>query len=285
MAGIEAGISAILAYAADNAHGYELRERDYDIGTDCAGLGRYYAAAVEGVNVGSMPDMHSWDIASKLQARGWQVLSFSEQAKRRGDILVRVDPKGGTGHVVVYLGDNRICGAEGDWDGRAGDGSGTEICERGYYSYGYSKIVRWPGEMAPERVTIETVTNGVYRLYNPNSGQHLFTADHSEAESLANSGWSFEGVPFRSGSGEPVWRLYNKFSGAHMLTADGTEGMDMAVAGWQVESEAFAQGSSRDCYRLYNKNNGDHVFTVDETERESLRKAGWSDEGAAFRVD
>ena len=284
MAGIEAGISAILAYAADDAHGYELRERDYGIGTDCAGLGRYYAASVEGVSVGSMPDMHSWDIADKLRTRGWQVLSFSEQAKTRGDILVRVDPTSGTGHVVVYLGNNRICGAEGNWDGKAGDGSGREICERSYYQYGYSKIVRWPGEKAPERITIEAVTNGIYRLYNPNSGLHHFTSDHGEAETLANAGWTYEGVAFRGGTGAKVYRLYNPNNGAHLLSKDTEEGMDAGVAGWDVEKIEFREGSSKDAYRLYNPSNGDHLYTTSADERMSLVRAGWSDEGVAFRV-
>ena len=144
MAGVEAGVSAALAYASDDCHGYELRERDYDVGTDCAGLARLYAAAVEGVSLSSYPEMHTWDIRSVLVKRGWQAISFSEPAMRRGDLLVREDPSGGTGHTVVYLGSRRIVGAEGDWDGRRGDSSGQEVTERSYYSHGYKWILRPP---------------------------------------------------------------------------------------------------------------------------------------------
>ena len=280
MAGIESGISTALTYADDNTHGYELRERDYDIGTDCAGLGRLYAAAVEGVSVGSYPDMHSWDIADKLRVRGWQVIDFSEGAKQRGDILVRVDPKGGTGHVVIYLGDGRIVGAEGDWDGKRGDSSGREICERSYYSYGYKYIVRLPEGAG--KVSIEKVDNAVYRLYNPNAGQHLFTASHSEAESLASIGWEYEGVAFKVGSGYRIYRLYNPFTGAHMLTASSYEGMSLAVLGWVVESVAFYAGGSVQVYRVYNPGNGDHVFTTSSEECDNLLSVGWADEGIAF---
>ena len=283
MAGIEGGIATVLTYADDNSHGYELRERDYDIGTDCAGLGRLYAAAVEGVSVGSMPDMHSWDIAERLRRRGWSVLSFSEQAKRRGDILARVDPQGGTGHVVIYLGDGRIVGAEGDWDGRAGDSSGREICERSYYQYGYDYIVR-PTEGAG-KVSIKEEKGAVYRLYNPNSGQHHLTASHSEAESLASIGWNYEGVAFKGGDGDPVYRLYNPFGGQHMLTASAEEGMSLAIAGWVVESVAFKAGDRSDVYRLYNPNNGDHLYTTSTEERDSLVKAGWQSEGVAFKAN
>lgn len=144
MAGVEAGVSAALAYARDDSHGYELRERDYGVGTDCAGLARLYAAAVEGVSLSSYPEMHTWDMRSVLTKRGWQAVSFSESAMRRGDLLVREDPSGGTGHTVVYLGNRRIVGAEGDWDGRRGDSSGREVTERSYYSYGYKWILRPP---------------------------------------------------------------------------------------------------------------------------------------------
>ena len=283
MAGIEGGIATVLTYASDNSHGYELRERDYDIGTDCAGLGRLYAAAVEGASVEGYPDMHSWDIAEKLKARGWQVIDFAESKKKRGDILARVDPKGGTGHVVIYLGDGRIVGAEGDWDGRRGDSSGREICERSYYSYGYKYIAR-PPEGAG-KVSIEKVDNAVYRLYNPNAGQHLFTAVHSEAERLVSIGWEYEGVAFKTGSRYPVYRLYNPFGGAHMLTARASEGMSLAVSGWVVEAIAFYTGGSASVYRLYNPGNGDHVFTTSTEERDSLLSAGWTDEGIAFAAN
>lgn len=282
MAGIESGIATILTYADDNRHGYELRERDYDIGTDCAGLGRLYAAAVEGVSVNGYPDMHSWDIADKLRARGWQVIDFSESKKKRGDILVRVDPEGGTGHVVIYLGGGRIVGAEGDWDGKRGDSSGREICERSYYSYGYKYIVRPPEEAS---VSIKEEKGAVYRLYNPNDGQHHLTASHSEAETLASVGWDYEGVAFKAGSGAAVYRLYSPFGGQHMLTASAAEGMSLAIAGWVVESVAFKAGDKSDAYRVYNPNNGDHLFTTDTEERDSLVKAGWADEGVAFKAN
>lgn len=285
MAGIESGIQTILTYAADNRHGYELRQRDYDLGTDCAGLGRLYAASVEGVDVTGYPDCHSWDIADVLVGRGWQVMGFSEAAKQRGDILVRVDPSGGTGHVVVYLGDDRICEAANNYDGKRGDGSGREILERSYYSYGYKYIVRPVKKEKKPKVSIESVDGGVYRLYNPNSGQHLFTTDHAEAETLANAGWTYEGAPFKEGTGARVVRLYNPFGGAHMLTASDKEVVDLAIAKWVVEGVGLKQGTSKDVCRLYNPNNGDHVFTVDVAERDSLKAAGWTDEGVGFKAD
>ena len=152
MAGIEDGIAAALAYAADDRHGYELRSGDhwpgsYSIGTDCAGLARLYAAAVEGVALDGYPDFGTWNEVATLTKRGWRDIPFSRSAMRRGDILVRALGDS-TGHTVVYLGGSRIVGAESNWDGKRGDGSGAEVTERSYYDYKYNHILRWEGEPA-----------------------------------------------------------------------------------------------------------------------------------------
>jgi len=145
MAGIEDGIAQTLAYAADDSHGYELQCRRYGIGTDCAGLMILYAAAVEGVPLEQYPNFHTWTEVSVLTARGWKDIPFSESEKRRGDILLRALGDS-TGHTVLYLGNNRIVGAENNWDGKQGDSSGAEVTERSYYAYKYNHILRWEGE-------------------------------------------------------------------------------------------------------------------------------------------
>ena len=43
---------------------------------------------------------------------------------------------------------------------------------------------------------IPSEENAVYRLYNPNDGQHMFTASHYEAVNLQNLGWTYEGIAF-----------------------------------------------------------------------------------------
>lgn len=148
--GIEAGIADIEKYAADNSKGYELAGRDYDIGTDCSGLARRYAAKVEGVPLSKYPDFSTRSMRKTLQKRGWKVIKFSVSAMKRGDLLLKEIP-GGTGHVVVYIGDMRIIGAEGNWDNKHGDGDGTEICERNYYTYGYNYILRWDDDAVTEQ--------------------------------------------------------------------------------------------------------------------------------------
>lgn len=136
----------------------------------------------------------------------------------------------------------------------------------------------------PERVSIERVDHGVYRLYNPSNGDHLFTPNHAEAENVAAMGWTYEGVAWKAGDGEPVERLYNPNSGMHMLTASTDEHNGLVAAGWKCEGEAFRSGSGADVYRLYNTSNGAHHFTTDASERDDLVRAGWTNEGVAFKT-
>ncbi|EJW93331.1 hypothetical protein EVA_18563 [gut metagenome] len=35
---------------------------------------------------------------------------------------------------------------------------------------------------------------GIFRLYNPNSGEHFYTADRNEKDGLIAAGWNFEGL-------------------------------------------------------------------------------------------
>lgn len=43
---------------------------------------------------------------------------------------------------------------------------------------------------------IPTEENAVYRLCNPNDGQHMLTADHEEAVKLQSLGWTYESIAF-----------------------------------------------------------------------------------------
>lgn len=137
----------------------------------------------------------------------------------------------------------------------------------------------------PVKVSIDAVDNALYRLYNPNNGDHLLTPNHSEAETIAGMGWTYEGVAGLTGDGDEVTRLYNPGNGLHMLTASHSEHDGLIKAGWLCEGEAFRAGTKHDMYRLYNPNNGAHHFTTATSERDGLKSAGWTYEGVAFKVN
>ena len=56
----------------------------------------------------------------------------------------------------------------------------------------------------------------MYRMYNPNSGEHLYTRSVGERDNLKRYGWHYEGVAWQAPtSGSPVYRLYNRYNGEH----------------------------------------------------------------------
>ena len=152
---VERGIAQVEAYAADQSHGYEFGSHsNYDLGTDCSGLARMYAAAVEGIGLEGYPDFSTRTMRGVLAGRGWQALPYSRAALVRGDLLLK--EIAGVGHVVVYVGGGRIVGAEGNWDSRHGDSSGREVCEKALYDFGWNWILRPPVAAEGKQETIGT---------------------------------------------------------------------------------------------------------------------------------
>jgi hypothetical protein len=129
----------------------------------------------------------------------------------------------------------------------------------------------------------------MYRLYNPNSGEHFFTAKVGEKDILVNLGWKYESIPWDAPavSDIPVYRVYNPNSGDHHFTANAAERDILVGLGWNDEGIGWysADGSGQPVYRLYNPNAtgaGSHHFTASEEERDMLIGLGWRDEGIGW---
>ena len=79
----------------------------------------------------------------------------------------------------------------------------------------------------------------VYRLYNPNAGDHHYTPSEQEKENLVAAGWQYEGIGWYSddAKGIGLHRLYNPNAdaGAHHYTTSDVEKDDLVAAGWQYE--------------------------------------------------
>lgn len=140
--------------------------------------------------------------------------------------------------------------------------------------------------MESDAATLAAATQDVLRLYNRWSGEHLYTTNRTEYNSLGKVGWSGEGTAWaapNSGS-NPVWRLYNRWSGDHLLTSDRKEYDALGRAGWNREGVAFYSGGGVSVWRLYNRwlKAGTHLLTTDKTEYDNLIRDGWSGEGIAF---
>lgn len=94
----------------------------------------------------------------------------------------------------------------------------------------------------------------VVRLYNPWTGEHLFSADQAEVAAREKDGWKNEGT---------FWKAY-----AH-------------VGDWQDKFQASQKWGTA-VYRLYNANNGEHLYTTSHEEYNNLKAIGWTGEGISF---
>ena len=126
------------------------------------------------------------------------------------------------------------------------------------------------------------------RLYNPNSGEHFYTASEREKKALVKQGWNYEGVAWEgpSWSNTPVYRLYNESAGDHHYTTKAKERDNLVKAGWKDEGIGWYSddAKSKPLYRLYNPNatTGSHHYTTSARERDQLVKIGWNDEGIGW---
>ncbi len=148
------------------------------------------------------------------------------------------------------------------------------------------------GYKATCTVTVANITSiNIYRLYNPYSGEHLFTTNDWERQYLASIGWDDEGIAWTSpsSSGVPVYRLFNPYSGEHHYTSNLGERNYLIILGWLDEGigwysiDYHTKGTP--IYRLFNpyiSGIGAHHYTKNEFERDYLRSLGWNYEGIGW---
>lgn len=136
-------------------------------------------------------------------------------------------------------------------------------------------------------VRIRTVP--MFRLFNPNTGEHFYTGSEEERDSLVAVGWNYEGVAWNAPvrGGEPVYRCFNPNSGDHHYTMSREETVNLMAAGWNYEGVAWnsaAADGNVPQYRLYNPNAqcGIHHYTSSTEERDYLVNLGWIFEGIGW---
>lgn len=127
----------------------------------------------------------------------------------------------------------------------------------------------------------------MYRLYNPNSGEHFYTKDAGERNHLITSGWDSEGIGWVApDNGEQVYRVYNANAGDHHYTMSLSERDHLVSVGWKNEGTGWFSDSARRApiYRAYNPNAkaGSHNYSAHSSEQQGLISAGWQDEQVAW---
>ncbi len=134
-------------------------------------------------------------------------------------------------------------------------------------------------------------TKPMYRLYNPYSREHLYTADANERDTLVKRGWQNEGIAWYApvSSKTPVYRLYNKYSYEHFYTTDAYERSVLIKNGWNDEGIGWYSddGKGVPVYRAFHPKlpaTGCHHFTADTYEYGVItsKAGGWTAEGIAW---
>ena len=145
------------------------------------------------------------------------------------------------------------------------------------------------------------------RLYNPNSGEHFYTKDLNEKDTLVELGWKDEGTAWVSptaATNKPVYRLYNPNAGDHHYTMNAYEKDALVSVGWKFEGVGWNDYTSDvnynfnvtndnggytikgvDVLREYNPNAkaaGAHNYTINPAENDFLVTVGWLDEGIGW---
>lgn len=132
----------------------------------------------------------------------------------------------------------------------------------------------------------------VYRVYNPDNGEHLYTLDANEVNVLTtNYGWQDEGTGwYAPTSGTAVYRLYNNALLNHLYTTDENEVKTLLKdSNWTIDNNGnpvFYSGGNVGIYRLYNRGlQGQHLLTTDSNEYSVLPSYGWTQEGTALYAE
>lgn len=139
-----------------------------------------------------------------------------------------------------------------------------------------------------KNVKLERPTMNMFRMYDPNSGEHFYTGSEVEKNNLIAAGWDYEGVGFTFPltTGAPVYRLYDPITGEHLYTMNEDEKIYLVSKGWNMEGVAFNSAYDTEVpqYRLHNPNEtrGAYHFTSSTEERDFLLSIGWEYQGIGF---
>lgn len=102
----------------------------------------------------------------------------------------------------------------------------------------------WKSEEIKGKSTAVEKGDPVFRLYNPNTKEHLYSMDLNEKNHLTSKqGWRYEGIVFFSGGNTPLTRLYNSKAVAyncHLLTSDQNEIKTLMARGWKNEGLSWS---------------------------------------------
>ena len=151
--------------------------------------------------------------------------------------------------------------------------------------YSGKLILDYSSEEEPQ---VEPQVAPLYRLYNPYTHEHFFTAETTENDNLVRLGWKSEGgvgYIYKHAEKGGVYRLYNPTTGEHHYTMNEDEVATCVKAGWKNEGVKWFSAQDKEVtlnklYSMYNpyEKKFYHHYTADAKEIEQMVKAGWRKE-------
>lgn len=208
------------------------------------------------------------DVQTVTRSHNMWTISGSIKSLTQDFIYYDLDSTGGQSGSPIYNQSNQVVGVHGY--GSDTGNFGVRINDEKY-----STISSW-----------NMRTQSVFRLYNPNSGEHYYTAKGKEVYSLMSAGWIYENCAwFGNDAGYNVYQLYNPNAGDHLFTMNENERTFLENSGWLYEGIAWGTDlTGYPVYRLYNPNatTGSHLYTISEEEKDYLVSTGWQNDGIVF---
>ena len=128
------------------------------------------------------------------------------------------------------------------------------------------------------------VTVDMFRLYNPNSGEHFYTSNEAERAELIALGWNDEGIGWIAPnmSSVPVYRLYNPIGGEHHYTTNAGERDSLIAAGWNDEGIGWFSNEHMGFYADEAQTMPRERYTEDSYLASIWVMAGWVDIGGGW---
>ena len=148
----------------------------------------------------------------------------------------------------------------------------------------------WGAAPGPDQLT------SIYRLYNPGTGFHLFSANRGEIDQVTGQGFVNEGVAYRTSAvaSQGLHRFYQLASGRHFysasdgerdaLLANSASGYLYEGVAYQVYAATAAPLNTSPVVRFYDPATATHFYTASPAEQQILQttQPGWRMEGVAW---
>ena len=240
----------------------------------------------------------SWILSNKRTCQPGDIVLFDWDSNNTSNHYTGLDHIGfieaNLGSYVQTIEGN----TSGSWNGSQSAGNGVYRRTRYWSNIAcivrppYSELTVWKSEVKPKPEPVRPEQkpdymiggSDVFRIYNPYTGDHMFTTYAGERDGLVKLGWKNENIGWKlDNSCNPVYRLCNSFTGDHLLTQSLSECQALLPKGWTYEGVVDYASKTKNNSPIYRLFDGTfHMYTTSENEKNTLIKNGWIDEGVAW---